>query len=419
MWDPYAEVQIAVLPNGLTIYCSYWPGRAFEIIECIVHSGTDQNPEGKDGIAHFVEHVVVQNGIEPHAKTEAFFQTYGNRVNHGTTGPASTTYGFCLPADPSILTEALHRFGHRLMGATLTREIEEQRLVVLAEIRKKFPSKKSWKDFCENRALETRDGKFWNMRHNLGTKTSVESIQASDLQSFYDAHYTPANMSIVCSGGVSLAELVSLFEASPFAKQIPGKRTPVPSIVTDVGEYSAHRKVDRVSERNAETERTACRFETRALLPGTVSNKVIAQLRDLLAKRLFVELREKIQLTYHVNVSTLSVHNTYFELRIICEGIEVPVIEQVEEIVDRTIMTLHECEDLYLQQCHTVRSGRVYFDPTIEGIRGGIVGDVVAYQYLRTIKDEHDEFDRMTFKDVLDVVPMIHSEKRWTKITRP
>ena len=419
MWDPYAEVQSVVLPNGLTIYCSYWPGRAFEIIECIIHSGADQDPDGKEGLAHFVEHVVVENGIEPHALTQQFFREHGDRVNFGTTEPAATKYGFCLPADRNILAEALHRFGHRLFGAELTKEIEEQRLIILAEFRKKFPSQKRWEDFLEGHALLTRDGRLWKGGNGLGTEETIQLIAQSDLQEFYDAHYTPANMSIVCSGGVPLSELVSLFEASPFAKMIPGKRTALQPIMTEVGDYSSRRKEVSVSEKNQGAGRNTCRYETHALVPGTYAWPAVLQLCDLFGDRLHQELRESHHLVYAVNVSLSRVNGTYYAIGVTCEGIALHAIERVEELVDQTIMTVSNHEAICQRQRQTARSGRIYFDPTVEGIAKGMIGDLITYQRIKTRQEDIDASDAVTFQDVLNVLPFLAPEKRWTKITRP
>lgn len=419
MWDPYAEVETVVLSNGLTIYCSYWPGRAFEIIECIVHSGSDQDPERKEGLAHFVEHVATQNGAEPFSETEKFFCSYGNRVCFGETGLLATKYGFCLPTDSNILAEALCRFGHMLLGAKLIKKIKAQRLIVLAEFRRKFPTKKRWEDFVEDRGLETRDGNLGKMIYNLGTESSIQSITSSDLQEFYEAHYTPENMSIVCSGGVSLNELINLIENSPFSKQITGTRTSTRSVIVDVGEYESRRKIVNISKQNTGEKRKTCRFETRALIPGIFLKEAIVQFKVLLAKRLLDELRESLKLVYHVNVFLSSMYGTFFELKIICEGIEITAIDQFEKKVDHVISTLSNYEDIFQQQRQAEFFGRMYFDPTIGGTADYLISDLVMLQRFVTLKEKREASDVITFQDVLAVVSMITPEKRWTKITRP
>ena len=58
MWDPYSEFRTATLPNGLTVHAAHWPGRPWESVGVLIHSGAEQDPFGLEGLSHFVEHLV-------------------------------------------------------------------------------------------------------------------------------------------------------------------------------------------------------------------------------------------------------------------------------------------------------------------------------------------------------------------------
>jgi len=419
MWDPYVEMQSVVLPNGLTIYCSYWPGRTFEIMEFLVHSGSNQDLDGKEGLAHFVEHLVSANGTKPHEEIHDFFRIYGDRVNFGRTNPMATTYGFCLPADRSVLEEALTLFGGCLLGAKLTAELEKQRAIILAEFRRAFPTQKGWQNFLEREALATRDGSLGKAMSILGTETTIASMTQHDLQAFYDAHYTPSNMSVVCSGGVAFDEIVALFTSGPFAQKLPGRRTPCPEPIANVGAYTVSRKEVSLADENPNAERIAGKFITRALVPGTVSSLAAGHLKGLLINRLNEELRERAHLVYHVRVEMLFLSRQYFELKIVCDGIDPSLLNQLEEIVETTILTLKDHEVVYAREKKTQQQGRIYFDPTVEGVAKKVIQDVIHLQRVQTRQEEWMEFDAVTFTDVIQIVPYITADKRFTKIVRP
>lgn len=419
MWDPYAEVQSVVLPNGLTIYCSEWPNREFEQFHFLIHSGSNQDPEDKPGIAHFVEHVVSSNSIETKVQMEEFFRPFGGRVDFGRTGSLSSKYAFMLPIDPSVIAGALHRFGHMLFGAKLEHEIEAERTIILAEFRRKYPSKRRWEDHVEETALLTHHGKLAKMEQNIGTIDSIQSITKADLQKFYDAHYTPANMSVVCVGGMSAPDVVSLFEASPFVQFIPGTRTPLPKVREDVGTYTQRRKEVLISERNPNVNRTNCKFTTKGMIPGTVHRDIVVQTLTLLEEKLTRELREIRGWVYHVDVSSVAVQRTYYVVTIFCDGVESSVIDQIEEVIDATIGSLHQHEREFHEMRQSIRAGFIYFDPSVDGIKEGIIDDLVLLQRIRTIVERRASVEAVTFQDVLDLLPFLASENRWTCITRP
>lgn len=419
MWDPYAEIETVVLPNGLTIYCSQWPNREFESAHFLIHSGSHHDPEQKPGVAHFVEHVVSYNGKETHDEKKAFFRPFGGRVNFGETRNVATKYGFMLPSDPNVFSRALDQFGHMLLGSKLKQDIESERTIIFAEFRRKFPSERSWLDFREELALLTQSGALAKMTSTLGTLDSIQNITQADLQVFYDAHYTPANMSVVCVGGMSVSEITALFEASPFARLIPGIRTPLLKIQKDVSKYVQRRKEVSALERNPLTNTTVCKFRTQGMIPGTFHSEIVCHASILLGKKLMQELREIRRWVYDVHVSHVSILGMYYVFGIACEGVELSVIDQVEDVIDEVISSLHQCEMEFHEMRQSIRAGYVYSDPTVNGITDGILDDLVVHQQIETITERRAMFETVSFQDMLSLLSFLEPDRRWTCITRP
>ena len=138
MWDPYAEFQTATLSNGLSVYAAHWPRRSWQAMGFLVHSGAEHDPEGLEGLSHFVEHVVSENASIPTREIFAFFEGHGGAVNLGITGHPSTQYCFFAPADKAILATAFSIFGHMLLSAKLEKCIERERQVIIGEFHRKY-----------------------------------------------------------------------------------------------------------------------------------------------------------------------------------------------------------------------------------------------------------------------------------------
>ena len=234
MWDPYAEFDSAMLPNGLTVHAAHWPGRPWEAMGFLIHSGAEHDLVGLEGLSHFVEHAVSENTDVSKRDMEAFFEDCGGMANLGTTGYPYTRYHFFVPIDRAVLIQAFSMFGQMLLSAKLEKFIERERQVIIGEFHRYYPVKLKL-DLAVREHKILYNG-YWLERfvRPLGNPESVRRITQSHLQSYYDTHYTPVNMSIVGVGGMMLSELVELISESPFATSKKGVRTLTPNPATDV-----------------------------------------------------------------------------------------------------------------------------------------------------------------------------------------
>ena len=200
-------------------------------------------------------------------------------------------------------------------------------------------------------------------------------------------------MSVVCVGGMSVFEITALFETIPFTQWIPGTRTPLPKIQEQVGKYTERRKEVSSKERNPNTNRTACKFITKVLIPGTIHPDVVGHTSSLLGKKITRELREIRGWVYDVDVSFLNIQGTYYVLTILCDGVDPSVVDQVKDLIDVTIGSLHQSETEFHEMRQSIRAGHMYFDPTIDGIADGIITDLVTYQRIQTIAERRAAFE--------------------------
>ena len=225
LYDPYAEFGSRRLPNGLSVHAAHWPDRPWEAVGFLIHSGAEQDPAGLEGLAHLTEHLVSQNAGRTKNEIRSFFEGCGGTVGLGRTSYARTEFNFFAPADKGLLAEAFAIFGRMLVTAELTRSVEEEKQIVTGEFNRHYPNRIGLElDWRERAALY---GDCWLGRfvRPLGAPVSIERIAQSDLRSFYDGHYAPANMSVVAVGGMTPDEIAELIAQSPFAGNKRGTRT--------------------------------------------------------------------------------------------------------------------------------------------------------------------------------------------------
>jgi len=417
MWDPYAEFQSAKLPNGLTVHAAHWPGRPWEAMGFLIHTGAEHDPVGLEGLSHFIEHLVSGNAKVSQKEMNAFFEDCGGSVDFGRTGYPSTEYRFFVPADKAILTKAFSMFGSMLFSAKLEKSIERERQVIIGEFHRHYPVRFNFDlHVREHKALYTG---YWLERFvcTLGTLESVVRITQSELQSHYDTHYTPANMSIVGVGGMQLSELIDLLSESPFAAKKNGERTPFPKPVTEVGPPSETRYVFEASQLiNVPLE--VGNYRSVAKIPGNINGRIISLMEDMFNEVLFEEVREQRAWAYAVNSSRHNFRH-FYEFSINCNAFALKAIDEIEEVIEICIASITNREDLFEKVKHRALASNFMIDPTGKGVCGNALDDLVEDQRIVSLAEIGNDFERVTMDDVLNSLHWLRPEQRWTLITRP
>lgn len=417
MWDPYAEFQSATLPNGLTVHAAYWPRRPWEAMGFLIHSGAEYDPVGLEGLSHFVEHLVSENANVSKKEINAFFEDCGGMVSLGTTGYPHTHYRFFVPTDKTVLARAFSIFGHMLFLAKLEKFIERERQVIIGEFHRHYPVKfKLDLDVREHKALYAG---YWLERfvRPLGNPESVGQITQSELQSHYDAHYTPANMSVVGVGGMQLSELVELLSESLFATSKKGIRTPLPTPATDVAPPSETRHIFEVSKHfTAPIEVGA--YRSVAKIPGNINGRVIHVMKEMFNEVLNEEVRERRAWAYAIDSSRHNFRH-FYEFSINCGALALKAIDDIEEVIEVCIASMGDREDLFEQAKRRALASNFMTDPTGKGICDGALDDLAEDQRIVSLAEIGNDLECVTMSDVRNLLQWLRPERRWTLITRP
>jgi zinc protease len=208
-----AVVQ-AKLDNGLDIVVI--PDHRAPVVTHMVwyRNGSADDPQGKSGIAHFLEHLMFKGTKDnPQGKFSEIVADFGGQENAFTSNDY-TAYFQRVPKDH--LSVCMQYEADRMKNLVLTDEVvAPERDVVLEERRMRTDS-----DPSDQLGEAVQAALFTHHPYGkpiIGWGHEIEGLERVDALAYYDRFYTPENAILVVAGDVQATEVVDL------ARSIYGK----------------------------------------------------------------------------------------------------------------------------------------------------------------------------------------------------
>jgi zinc protease len=214
-WVGDLPVFERTLPNGFRALVLPRTHAPVAVCDLYYPVGSYDEPAGKTGLAHFVEHMLFK-GTErfPKGQIDRLAFVAAGQSN-AETGEDSTHYWFAFPSDRWELALAIE--ADRMRGATFDpREVEAERHVIGEERARDLDSPFS--------RLDQTHLAVTYLRHPyrnpiLGWADDLAGITVDDLRTFYDRHYRPDGAVLVVVGDVdpdrALDRVAAQFGAIP------------------------------------------------------------------------------------------------------------------------------------------------------------------------------------------------------------
>jgi zinc protease len=206
--------ESVVLDNGLTLVVVANPNMPAVAHYVFYKVGSIDEPWGKSGIAHFLEHLMFKGTpTVPDAAFSRVIASNGGRDNAFTSYDYTGYYQF-IPADKLPLVMEME--ADRMANLAFTEaQVESERRVVLEE---RF----SRTDNSPSAQLreQTRAALYLNHPYRLpviGWEHEIRGLTHADARAFYERWYTPNNAIVVVGGRVTMAE------AKPLAERTYGR----------------------------------------------------------------------------------------------------------------------------------------------------------------------------------------------------
>lgn len=280
--------------SGLTVIAEPMPHRNSVTVGLWVKAGGRDDPPGKEGLAHFLEHMTFK-GTARHTAAEIAqaIDVLGGHLNAATANEYTFYYTEVLERG---LADALSILEELVTVPLLSPDdLARERVVIEEEIR-------TVDDSPEDVAFQLLHEALWPGGHPLGQPVvgrlaSVAELDLDDLWGFFRNHYAPSQMILVACGKVVPDELLALagrFEPVGRTDARPPRLAPQPG----TGVACAERDIQQVH--------LTLGFPTVPIdSPDRYGIEVVnSLLGGGVSSRLFQRVREELGLVYAVFSST-------------------------------------------------------------------------------------------------------------------
>lgn len=193
--------------NGLTVLAEYRPHSRSFSAGFFVNTGSRDEPQGLEGAAHFLEHLMFKgnakmNALELNRRFDALGADYNAFTDH-----EMTAYHAVVLADQA---EGLLELLFELMQPQLDpSEVELERQVILEEI-------EMYDDSPDSRLFDALRAHYYGdhpLAHPiLGTRHSVANLTLQQLEQHRKTHYSPDQQVLVLCGNFDKTQILAHLE---------------------------------------------------------------------------------------------------------------------------------------------------------------------------------------------------------------
>jgi zinc protease len=204
-----AKVDHFTLPNGLEVVVI--PSARAPVVTHMVwyKVGAADEPPGKSGIAHFLEHLMFKGTKKhPAGRFSKAVEAMGGQEN-AFTSQDYTAYYQRVPRDR--LKEVMEFEADRMTGLVLTEEVVRPELNVVLEEQNQRVGNRPAARFNE----QIEASLYLNHPYGkpvIGWRHEIEKLTLDDALAFYRRFYTPNNAVVVIAGDADPAEVKQLAE---------------------------------------------------------------------------------------------------------------------------------------------------------------------------------------------------------------
>jgi len=207
-------------------------------------NGSADDPPGKSGIAHFLEHLMFKGTkSHPQGKFSELIADVGGQENAFTSNDYTAYFQRVAKEHLSV---CMDYEADRMKNLVLSDEVvSPERDVVLEERRMRTDS-----DPSEQLGEALQAALFTQHPYGrpiIGWSHEIESLDRADALAYYDRFYTPENAILVVAGDVDAAEVISL--AEKYYGPIAARGAPPKRFRPHEPEPRAHRLVTLADEK--------------------------------------------------------------------------------------------------------------------------------------------------------------------------
>jgi predicted Zn-dependent peptidase len=399
--DPWQFEQMEV--GGVPVFYKPWPAaNGIVEIRLVVLAGARHDPIGKEGLAHFMEHLPF-NGCANHPKfldiqglKDLLF--FGN-LNARTNMEQTVFNGRILNIDLPLAATFFRDF----VGRPLFKELGREKGVVESEIWEKFSS-------SPGVALNQRIRKSLYGDHRLGRSDvlgwveTIQKLTAEDFKNFHRQHYHRGNLRLVLVGHLTkdLVGLTAELIVAGFENGQPLERPAVPESWPAPQEQKI--AISRRSFFGTRGTKTS-RITVNRVVPA-IDRALTTILGDTVREILFRQIRGRFGDTYTPTVT----FGRYAEVCELGTAISVPPdkLPVAREIILNAVQDLADGKDDCVQLFKAKKQNRLvnlkHNERTAVGIIDGTVEDLGFFGRIKTLAEMIRETELLSYEELAEFV---------------
>ena len=207
---PTWEQRKLILENGLEVLMISDPG-ANTAAAVSVGVGSIHEPPRLQGLAHFLEHMLLQSTKKYPAANDyyRFISDHGGKRN-AYTDSDRTVYAMSIPQE--ALLEAMDRFAQFFVAPTFDEEAMARELQVIHQEFLRYRDSDAWR--AQELLKHALNEEHPYHRFDIGTADTLKEIKRSDLMEFWSRYYTTDHMRLVIQSSLPMDDLQRIVNAT-------------------------------------------------------------------------------------------------------------------------------------------------------------------------------------------------------------
>ncbi len=294
--------QKSVLKNNLRVVTTHMPGVESVTVMILVRSGSRYEEKKTNGIAHFAEHMFFKGTKKRPSALDisSLIDGIGGEFNAFTSKEFT---GYYIKAAKDHLDLCLDVVSDMLLNSLFAQEeINRERNVIGEEIRMYLDTPMRYVGEVYEALLYGDQPLGWD---TAGTIESLKNINHPNFSKYIDDFYSPSNMAVVISGGVSSEKAELAVDGC--MGSIKDRR------VKGFKKVKIDQKKPKVKVFYKDSEQVHFCLGVRSYPSGHANRYKIAVLNTVLgasmSSRLFIQLRERRGLGYYVRSGVEEYHD--------------------------------------------------------------------------------------------------------------
>ncbi len=404
-FDPYLFEKTEV--DGVSVYVKNTPwANGFVYIRVQMRTGARFDPEGKEGLAHFFEHIPFDGceGWPTYEDIKKLSRDLFIDTLNASTSMEKTV--FSAKVSSQKLDEAIDFFKSFIFKPNIDpNEVERERKVITQEIWKRYGNEKQEDLARRFRKIEYGNHTFGRVNSPAGWHDTVAKITREDLIAYHKKYYHLGNIDIILVGDINTdraKQVVAKFTTdcpSDKSVDLPKPTTSWPNpqeseVCVSASEYFG-------LQGNAVPKVT--HIDVVRNLPVVENEQILSITTQVIRHMLYERICGRLGATYSPSVTFGSYidHNT-FEISL---GIDPKSENEVKIIVSDTLKDLRNgvssITPLFNEIKQVSLERKIFYDPAVMDIANDASGDLAVKRSIISAEEECKMLESVTFKDIV------------------